>query len=120
MSGKWILIVMLAAVTLSGCASVKGLREKAPDLDIETTKSPSDVGQCVANGWGEFMGVTVNHGVNHNGDYYVSMPSQYTGNNGIMDAKAQPSGKTRVLVRFRLSGLGGYTKFERVVRTCAN
>lgn len=111
-------VFVAASVLLAGCASVSGLRGKSPDLSLNSTKSPQQVGQCVASGWGEFYGVNINQGPRANGGYSVSMPSIYTGNNGILDATATPDG-AHIEVKYRLSGLGGYAKFTKVVDGCA-
>jgi uncharacterized protein YceK len=109
--------IALTVLALAGCASVSGLREKAPDLSLTSTKSPAIVGQCVANGWGEFMGVTINQGPTPSGGYTVSMPNAYTGNNGVLDVSPVSSG-SHVTARYRLSGIGGYGKFTKVVKEC--
>lgn len=106
-----------AVLALAGCASVSGLREKAPDLNLTSAKSPSTVGQCVATGWGEFMGVSVNQGPAASGGYTVSMPNAYTGNNGVLDASPNGTG-SRIKVSYRMSGMGGYAKFTNVVKGC--
>jgi len=109
--------IAMIVLMLAGCASVSGLREKAPDLSLTSTKLPSAVGQCVANGWGEFMSVTINQGPTPSGGYSVSMPNTYTGNNGVLDVEPAANG-SHVTVRYRLSGLGGYAKFTKVVQEC--
>lgn len=110
-------LVALTVLAFAGCASVSGLREQSPDLDLASNKDPTTVGQCVAHGWGEFMGVTINQGPTPSGGYTVSMPNGYTGNNGIFDASPVNTG-SHVSVRYRLSGLGGYGKFTKVVKEC--
>ncbi|TAM57203.1 MAG: hypothetical protein EPN49_15800 [Rhodanobacter sp.] len=107
-------LIALTALALAGCASVAGLREGKPDITLTTTKTPSDYGQCVANGWGQFFGTTVNHSTTPDGGYTVSMPNAYTGNNGVVDVN--PSGA--VQVHYRMSGLGGYGKYTKVVNDC--
>lgn len=111
------LFTALSALVMAGCASVSGLREKAPDLDLVSAKAPSVVGQCVAAGWGEFMGVSINQGPAASGGYTVSMPNAYTGNNGVLDATPNGEG-SRVKVSYRLSGMGSYAKFTDVVKGC--
>ena len=107
-------LVLVLAVFLVGCASVSGLRDQAPDVQLHTSKTPAQFGQCVANGWGEFFGVTVNHSATSSGGYTVSMPNAYTGNNGVVDITSAGD----VSVRYRLSSLGGYDKFTKVVNDC--
>jgi hypothetical protein len=106
--------MLACVVVLAGCASVSGLREQKPDVVLHTSKTPSAYGQCVASGWGEFFGVTVNHAATPDGGYTVSMPNAYTGNNGVVDIS--PGGE--VEVRYRLSGMGGYAKYTKVVNDC--
>lgn len=106
------LIFMLAVVMLAGCASVPGLREGKPDVTLHTAKSPADYGACVAAGWGDFFGVTVNHSATSDGGYTVSMPDAYTGNNGVADISH--SGDVQVHYRLRF----GSEKFTKVVNGC--
>lgn len=111
------ILIALTVLVLAGCASVSGLREKAPDLDLMSSKAPAVVGQCVATGWGEFMGVSINQGPATSGGYTVSMPNAYTGNNGVFDATPNGEG-SHIKVSYRLGGMGGYAKFTDVVRGC--
>ena len=96
-----------------------GLREGPPDITLVTEKAPSVYAACVASGWGNFMGVSVNQTQTPDGTHSVSMPSLHTGNNGVMDAEPSHTG-SRVEVRYRLSGLGGYGKFTKVVHDCGD
>lgn len=111
------ILVALAVLALVGCASVSGLREKAPDLNLTSTKTPAVVGQCVANGWGEFMGISVNHAPTKNGGYSVSLPNIYSGTNGVMDVTATDNG-SQIKVYYRATDLGGHGKFTKVVKEC--
>lgn len=111
------LFTALSALVMAGCASVSGLREKAPDLDLTSSKDPVAVGQCVANGWGEFMGISVNHAPTANGGYSVSLPNIYSGTNGVMDVSATATG-SQVKVYYRAADLGGHGKFTKVVKEC--
>lgn len=108
------MLLAVAVLVLAGCASVSGLRESKPDITLTTTKAPSVYGQCVASGWGEFFGVSVNHGATPDGGYTVSLPNLYAGNNGVADI----SQSGRVEVRYRLASLGGYGKYTKVVNDC--
>lgn len=110
-------LIAFALAALSGCASVSGLRQQPADLVLTSTKAPTVVGQCVAGGWGEFYGVKVNQAPTADGGYTVSMPSDYSGNNGVLDAMLAGGG-SKVEVRYRLSSLGGYQKFTDVVKRC--
>lgn len=107
------MFLVVALSGLAGCASVSGLREGKPDLTLATNKAPAVYGQCVANGWGEFFGVSVNHGATPDGGYTVSMPDAYTGNNGVADIA--PNGA--VQVHYRLGGFGD-GKFTKVLNDC--
>jgi uncharacterized protein YceK len=111
---KRMILVALAVLGLAGCASVSGLREGAPNVTLTTSKAPAVYGQCVASGWGNFFGVTVNHSATPDGGYTVSLPNLYTGNNGVADIS--PNG--HVEVRYRLANLGGYGKYTKVVNDC--
>ncbi len=110
-------LIALTALAMTGCASVSGLREKAPDIDITSTKSPAVIGQCVASGWGEFMGISVNHAPTASGGYSVSLPNIYSGTNGVMDIDATDAG-SHVKVYYRAADLGGHGKFTKVVKGC--
>jgi len=44
-------VIVLAALTLTGCASVSGLRESSPDISLMSKRSVSDVVTCISSGW---------------------------------------------------------------------
>ncbi|WP_136259953.1 hypothetical protein [Rhodanobacter lindaniclasticus] len=110
-------LIVLTVLAMAGCASVAGLREKKPDLDLTSNKTPIVVGQCIANGWGEFMGVSVNHASTPNGGYSVSLPNIYSGTNGVADISPTPTGST-VKVYYRAGDVFGHGKFTKVAERC--
>ena len=114
---KRILTIATVFIALSGCASVSGLREKSPEFSFTSKKSPQQVGQCVAYGWGNFFGINVNQGDSPNGGYYVSMPDIYAGNHGVMDAYPSQNG-SHIDVRYRFSSIVGHGRFTDVVKRC--
>jgi len=115
MGKAWLLC---GVVTLTGCASVSGLRDKPADVVLNSKHGSMAVGSCIAAGWGEFFGVNVNHAATPGGGYSVNMPSENAGTNGVVDIS--PSGPgSHVEVRYRLSSLGGYDKFTAVVKRCS-
>lgn len=110
-------VITVALLTLAGCASVHGLREGTPDVTLTTTKAPSVYGQCVASGWGEFMGVSVNHAPTANGGYSVSLPNIYSGTNGVMDVSPSAAGSS-VNIYYRAGDVFGHDKFTKVAKGC--
>lgn len=113
---KWIIAIAALAV-IAGCASVQGLREGAPDVALTTHKSAQAYGQCVAAGWGEFMGVSVNHAPTPGGGYSVSLPNIYSGTNGVMDVTPSNTG-SEIKIYYRAGDLGGHGKFTKVAKGC--